>query len=66
MKPMVRKLIPLLGWGKGAVGFVKIDDDTKSQGMLIFLFCEAIPDGKDLHESKIVQDIRDAWRERGN
>jgi len=65
MKPMVRKLIPLLGWGKGAVGFVKIDDNTKSQGMLIFLFCEAIPDGKDLHESKIVQDIRDAWRERG-
>jgi hypothetical protein len=33
--------------------------------MLIFLFCEAIPDGKDLHESKIVQDVRDAWRERG-
>ena len=67
MKQMVRKLIPLLGWGKGAVGFVKTDKTvtTKAYGVLIFLFCEAIPDGNDLHESKIVQDVRDAWRERG-
>ena len=64
MKQMVRKLIPLLGWGRAAVGFVKTDN-CKPHGLLIFLFCEAIPDGNDLHGSKIVQDVRDAWRERG-
>ena len=68
MKYMVRKLLQLLGWGKASVGFVKTgqtDQTTKSHGLLIFLFCEAIPDGNDLHGSKIVQDVRDAWRERG-
>jgi hypothetical protein len=67
MKHMVRKLLPLLCWGRAAVGFVKTGqkDKARTDGMLIFMFCEAIPDGCDLNGSKIVQDVRDAWRERG-
>ena len=67
MKHMVRKLIPVLEGGRAAVGFIKTGhkDKSRSDGMLIFMFCETIPDGCDLHGSKIVQDVRDAWRERG-